>query len=79
MTGTLVEHDWGEKVTHYESSKLPLVLHFRPQVMVRVKKDKLKAFETLVRKNLGIAWDEDGPWGPQPTISGSGDGWDDCD
>jgi hypothetical protein len=79
MGGSLVEENWGEKITKYESNKLPLVLHFRPQTMVRVKKEKLKEFESLVRKNLSIAFDDDGPFGPQPTISGSGDGWDDCD
>ena len=79
MGGSLVEKDWGEKVEKYESSKLPLVLHFRPQTMVRVKKEKIKEFSALVHKNLGIVFDDDGPYGPQPTISGSGDGWDDCD
>jgi hypothetical protein len=80
MGGTLVEEDWGEKITKYESSRLPLILHFRPQTMVRVKKEKLREFHALVRKNLGIVFDDDdGPYGPQPTISGSGDGWDDCD
>jgi hypothetical protein len=81
MGGSLVEKDWGEKITKYESSRLPLVLHFRPQTMVRVKHEKLKDFAALVRKNLGIVFDDDGdgPFGPQPTVSGSGDGWDDFD
>jgi hypothetical protein len=46
---------------------------------VRVKKEKLKEFAALVHKNLGITFDDDGPFGPQATVSGSGDGWDDCD
>ncbi len=81
MGGTLREEDWGEKITKFESNQLPLVLHFRPQTMVRVKKEKMKEFRALVRKNLSIVFDDDddGPYGPQATVSGSGDGWDDCD
>jgi hypothetical protein len=77
MGGSFNVDDWGEKITNYESNKLPLVLHFRPQTMVRVKKEKLKEFAAVVRSNLGIVFVEQD--GPQPTISGSGDGWDDCD
>jgi hypothetical protein len=82
MGGSLIEKDWGVRVERYESARLPLVLHFRPQMMVRVSKAKLKDFAALVRQNLGIVIGEDGddgPFGPQPTVSGSGDGWDDCD
>ena len=80
MGGSIVEENWGEAITKFESTQLPLVFHFRPTTVVRVKKEKLKEFTALVRKNLGIVFDDDdGPFGPQPTISGSGDGWDDCD
>jgi hypothetical protein len=76
--GGIVEQDWGEEIQMFERTNLanlPLVLHFRPQKIVRVKKAKLQEFETVVRENLGIVFAD----GPQPTISGSGDGWDDCD
>jgi hypothetical protein len=82
MGGSLVESDWGEKIARYESTKLPLVLQFRPQTMVRVKREKLKEYRELVHRHLGVRIADDGgdgPFGPQPTISGSGDGWDDCD
>lgn len=82
MGGTLREEDWGEKITKFEGSQLPLVLHFRPQTMVRVKKEKMKEFRELMRKNLGVVFDDpDGgePGPPGGSISGSGDGWDDSD
>ena len=80
MGGSIVEENWGEAITKFESTQLPLVFHFRPTKIVKVKKEKLKEFASLVRKNLGIKFDDDdGPYGPQATISGSGDGWDDCD
>jgi hypothetical protein len=28
---------------------------------------------------VSVSDDDDGPYGPQATVSGSGDGWDDCD
>lgn len=79
MGGSIVEENWGEAITKFESKQLPLVFHFRPTTVVRVKKEKLKEFAALVHKNLGITFDDDGPFGPQATVSGSGDGWDDCD
>jgi hypothetical protein len=84
MGGSLVEEDWGERIEKYESTRLPLVLNFRPQTIVRVRKEKLREFAALVRRNLGMELLDDpdgGPDIPEPghTISGSGDGWDDSD
>ena len=75
--------EWTEKMELVELERTPLVLHFRPQRMVRVKTDHLERWAELFREEFGIRPslfdDDDGPYGPQPTISGSGDGWDDCD
>jgi hypothetical protein len=80
--------DWGEKVAVEALAKgrerFPVVLHFAPHVFVKVKDERLADWERLMRKEFGLAVsasveDDDGPYGPQPTISGSGDGWDDCD
>ena len=85
--GTKVE-DWGEKVSIESMVKaqkrLPAVLHFAPRVFVRVSDEHIGKWERLMKEEFGLAVasaadDDDGPYGPQSTVSGSGDGWDDCD
>jgi hypothetical protein len=82
--------DWGETVSvetmvkaKKAKKRLPAVLHFAPRVFVRVSDEHLAKWERLVREEFGLAVsvsdDDDGPYGPQATVSGSGDGWDDCD
>jgi hypothetical protein len=81
--------DWGEKVSFDAMVKarkrLPAVLHFAPRVFIQVSDEHLGKFERLFKEEFGLAVssagedDDDGPYGPQATVSGSGDGWDDCD
>jgi hypothetical protein len=80
--------DWGERVSLESMIKgrkrLPVVLHFAPKVFVQVRDERLGDWERLFRDEFGLAVsasveDDDGPYGPQSTVSGSGDGWDDCD
>ena len=82
VMGAKIHHKgWGKVKPAAKSKRPPLVLHFRPTVMVHPKKQKHREFRELLHKHLGAVFDEgdDGPYGPQGTISGSGDGWDDCD
>jgi hypothetical protein len=73
--------EWGEEVTHLEEGRAPVVFNFRPKRFVRVGPDRVDQWQRIFKEELGIgvSFDEDGPYGPQPTISGSNDGWDDCD
>jgi hypothetical protein len=74
---------WGEIVESISAEEMPLVFHFRPQRYIRVSEHRVGEWAEVFQKELGIRPsledDDDGPYGPQPTISGSGDGWDDCD
>jgi hypothetical protein len=81
--GEMNIREWGEPI-EARGRDLPLVLHFRPQEMVEVREDMREKFRELLRENIGLVPEGDKtPWGPaaqpQGTISGSGDGWDDCD
>jgi hypothetical protein len=78
--GELNVSEWGRPV-QTEGKRPPLVLNFRPEVLVHPSNEKQQEFRELLRTHLGgaVFEDEDGPYGPQGTISGSGDGWDDCD
>ena len=74
--------EWTEEMRVAEPERTPLVLHFRPQRIVQVSSEHLERWAKLFQEEFGIRPvfdDDDGPYGPQPTISGSGDGWDDCD
>lgn len=84
----LEAQEWGKLVSSQELAKerkgLPVALHFAPRAFVQVKEEKLGDWERLFKQEFGLpvsagADDDDGPYGPQPTVSGSGDGWDDCD
>jgi hypothetical protein len=73
--------EWGEEVRELERGRAPVVFNFRPKSFVRVREDHISFWEAIFREELGLrpVFDDDGPYGPQPTISGSNDGWDDCD
>lgn len=75
--------EWGKVVRLEDASPGPIVFHFRPTKYLEVKPEKLKEWEQLFMKNVGLKpsrklaheWSGD----PHETISGSNDDWDDCD
>jgi hypothetical protein len=88
MSEDKVPESWGEVVELNEVGKQgretsPIVFHFRPTKYLKVAPDKLKDWEEFFATNVGLRpdrqlayrWSED----PKETISGSNDGWDDCD
>lgn len=80
--------DWGEVVELKSEETGPIVFHFRPTRYMKVAPEHLAAWEKLFAKHVGLPpqkkhlqslnpamWSGD----PKETISGSNDGWDDCD
>jgi hypothetical protein len=85
----LEAQEWGREISFQELMKerkrFPVVLHFAPRAFVQVKEERLGDWERMFKQEFGLPVsagsddDDDGPYGPQSTVSGSGDGWDDCD
>ena len=75
--------DWGREINPKDFDGYPMVFHFQPQRFVKVEPDRLKDWEELTRRHVGLSRPGDGlrGWSGDPceTISGSGDGWDDSD
>jgi hypothetical protein len=73
--------EWGE-VMELGRETGPVVFHFRPTKYLTVTPDRLRDWEELFIKNVGLRPDKDlVGWSgdPKETISGSNDDWDDCD
>jgi hypothetical protein len=74
--------EWGEEVKLGRETG-PVVFHFRPTKYLTVTPDRLKDWEELFAKNVGLRPDKelayDWSGDPKETISGSNDDWDDCD
>lgn len=72
-------------ITELREGRVPVVYAFRPTKILTVKPEKLDDWEKLFTENVGLRppdrelaarqWTGD----PKQTISGSNDGWDDCD
>jgi hypothetical protein len=81
----LNEREWGEEIVELGREPAgfgPVVFHFRPTRYLKVAPDRLRDWEELFAKNVGLRPDRDlVPWADDPggTISGSNDDWDDCD
>ena len=76
------EKEWGEEIVELGERTGPVVFNFRPTRYLKVAPDKLRDWEELFARNVGlrpdrglVAWSGD----PKETISGSNDDWDDCD
>jgi hypothetical protein len=69
----------GERVVP-EAGSLPIIFNFRPTSIEFVGPERRQAWIDYMRKEVGFPV-EDYRWSgdPRETISGSGDGWDDCD
>lgn len=78
--------DWGE-VVEAADVEMPVVFHFKPTKFVKISEDKLSDWEEYFAKNVGFKPPQQTggpgarPWAGSPggSISGSDDGWDDCD
>jgi hypothetical protein len=79
----LDEREWGREIVEVGEERAgPVVFHFRPTRYLRVSPDRLRDWEELFAKNVGLRLDRGLlPMGDDPggTISGSNDDWDDCD
>lgn len=82
----LDENEWSDpqsSVTELREGRIPVVFAFRPTKILQVNPEKLRDWEKLFAKNVGMRpdkalaqrWSDD----PKETISGSNDDWDDCD
>lgn len=83
-----VTEQWGKvvelnEVTKQDKEGVPIVFNFRPNKFLIVAPDRLKDWEQYFAENAGLRPDRElaSRWSgdPKETISGSGDGWDDCD
>lgn len=75
------EREWGERVVELDEGG-PVVFHFRPTKYLVVSPERRKEWEKLFVENVGLRPDRTlARWSgdPRETISGSNDGWDDCD
>jgi hypothetical protein len=78
---------WGEVVELEDAGKekatAPVVFHFRPNKFLKVAPERLEEWEEFFAENVGMRPDRElaGKWtnDPRQTISGSNNGWDDCD
>jgi len=73
---------WGEEIVEFSPHTTgPIVFHFRPTKYVRVTPDRLSDWEEFFAENVGLRAQLTHKWtgDPHETVSGSGDGWDDCD
>lgn len=79
----LDEKEWGEEIIELgREGAGPVVFHFRPTRYLTVSPDKIRDWEQYFIKNVGMRPDRglvDWSGDPHETISGSNDGWDDCD
>jgi hypothetical protein len=75
---------WGQEVVEVgDGAPGPVVFHFRPTRYLVVDPQRREDWQDLFARNVGLRpdlelaheWSGD----PRETISGSGDGWDDCD
>jgi hypothetical protein len=81
-----VTNRWGEVVKLDRKTTGPIVFHFRPNKYMRVNEAHLKEWEKLFAAYVGVPpnrahFKELYEWSGDPgeTISGSNNGWDECD